>query len=120
MTMRMIDRAKAHFKQLSDAPRTIEIPEWQQEGEEEVPVVYYTPMTLKQKDTVSSFSKKGNEYAAEICILKCKDENGDPVFNRGDKQSLMRSADFKIIERIANEIIGEGDSDDAFEEMEKN
>jgi len=119
MTMRMIERAKAHYQRLSEAPRPVEIPEWQQEGEEEVPMVYYTPMTLKQKQVVESFSKKGQEYAAEICILKCKDADGNPVFNRADKQSLMRSADFKIIERLANEIIGESD-DDKFEEMEKN
>ena len=53
--------------------------------------------------------------------VNCRNSGGSSllVVSDMDKQTLMRSADFAIIERLANVIIGESD-EDKFEEYEKN
>lgn len=111
----LIDRAKAHYKQLSGEPECIEVAEW---GEGESPAkIYYTPFTLSERMRLGKFSD-GHELAAEILILKARDESGAPLFTREHKIELMKFVDSAVIARVAKAIMG---SDEAgTEEIEKN
>lgn len=117
MTMKAIDRAKAHFKHLVDEPKTIRVPEWDDEGEEFV--VYATPLTLQERVRLNKHAANPIEMTAELLIFKAKDKDGKPLFGKEDKPDLMRAVDADVIARIAKQIIGASD-DDLVEEAEKN
>jgi hypothetical protein len=115
----MIERAKAHYSKLCNGIEQIEVNEWKEEGEESAPVIYFTPMTLADKIAVNKWAKNDAERAVEICILKCLDEKGNPIFTREHKQQLLRGADASVIEHIAIKIIG-GAEKSLVEDYEKN
>lgn len=117
MTIKAIDRAKAHFKNLVDEPKQIRVPEWDEEGEEFI--VYCTPLTLQERTKLGRFSGNQPEMAAELLILKAKDKEGNLLFSRQDKPELMRNVDSDVIARIAKIMVGDSDGV-LVEEAEKN
>jgi hypothetical protein len=117
MANKAIERAKAHFKQLTDEPKQIRVPEWEDEGEEFV--IYATPLTLQERVRLNKHASNPIEMTAELVILKAKDKEGNSLFSKEDKPDLMRSVDADVIGRIAKHIIGSSD-EEMVEETEKN
>lgn len=115
--MSILNRAKEHYAALADMQRTIRVAEWDEEGDP--CILYYKPLTLRDKAHIRKFAKSDIELAVETIILKCRDADGKPVFTREHKQALMREVDAGIIDRIATEIVGEAE-DIVFENYEKN
>lgn len=94
----LIDRVSGHFKSQLDF---IEIPEWGEQGE---PLkLYCTPITLQEQRKIIK-AAEGDEFEgiARIIILKATDEKGEPLFDISHLPTLMRGADAKVVERIAN------------------
>lgn len=119
MTTKAITRATAHFKKLAAEPLEIRVPEWDSEGE--LFTIYATPITLTERARLERISPNNFELAANILILKAKDEQGNALFTKDDKDDLMRRVSSQIIRRIANQIVDDGDlSEEAVEEHEKN
>ena len=115
--MKMIDRAKAHYKRLADEPQEIRVPEWDDETGE--CIIYATPLTLAERVRLDKHSSNQPEMAVEMVILKAKDRDGNPLFTREDKIPLMRATDEKVIARIAQHI-ARADIQAMVEEAEKN
>lgn len=110
-TGRVIDRAKMHFKPMRSAPKKIHVPEW---GDGEEGVFYATAMNLKEREICDKMGKTEIDVALEVIIRKLEDQDGEKVFNRGDKQDLMTKVDPRVLERVAKEILGENlDIEDA-------
>lgn len=117
MSIKAIERAKAHFKNLVDEPKQIRVPEWDDEGEEFT--VYCTPLTLQERVRLNKHGSSPIEMTAELLILKAKDKEGKALFSKEDKPDLMRSVDADVIARVAKQIIGSSD-EELVEEAEKN
>jgi hypothetical protein len=98
--MSILDRAKAHFDQQEIIE--IEIPEW--EDDQGNPTVLFSkPFTLGDRKKLYKFAKEDDmEFLVRLIIMKALDQAGNPVFDIGDKITLMNSVDPKIITRIAN------------------
>ena len=119
MTLRAIDRAKAHFKQLVDSPIEIRVPEWDVDGDEFI--IYATPLTLQDRVTLTRNNPNQLEMAANILILKAKDKDGNLLFGKEDKPDLMRAASSSVIKRISEAIVDGSNADEAaIEQAEKN
>jgi hypothetical protein len=98
--MSVLERAKAHFDQQEIIE--IEIPEWEDEQGNPT-VIYSKPFTLGDRKKLYKFAKEDDmEFLVRLVIMKALDQAGSPVFDIGDKITLMNSVDPKIITRIAN------------------
>jgi hypothetical protein len=117
MSTKAIDRAKAHFKQLTDDPQVIPVPEWDEEGESFL--IYATPLTLQERMKLNRGQANPLEMTADMIIMKAKDKDGNPHFTREDKPDLMRSVDADILARIAKQLVGASDAE-LVEDAEKN
>jgi|TARA_B100002003_G_C14127397_1_gene542257 hypothetical protein len=109
----VLDRAKDHFSEME--MKVIEVEEWG-EGNEAL-VIYAKPLTLRDKSRILKMSK-GDDISimAEVVVMKAEDKDGNCLFTRADKETLMRSVDPDIIARIAAEIMGS----ESFEDHTKN
>lgn len=116
--MKAIERAKAHFKSLVEEPKTIRVPEWEDEGGEEF-IIYSTPLTLQERARLYKHSSNQFEMGVEVLIMKAKDKAGNPLFTKEDKQDMMRNVDANVVARISKHIVGISD-DEMLEEAEKN
>ena len=114
---KLIDRAKSHYQRLVSEPKTIRVPEWDDEAD--LVTIYATPLTLQERARLNRHAGNTMEMAAEVLILKAKDKNGQALFTKEDKQELMRGVDSGVIARIAREIVGASD-EELVEEAEKN
>lgn len=118
--MSLIDRAKAHYKALTDEPKSIRVPEWDEERGEKPCIIYYTPLTLQQRKRAEQASGgQKHELAVEILIMKALDKEGKPQFSKADKPDIMRGVDAAVVERVTLEMVGASDSE-LVEEAEKN
>jgi hypothetical protein len=101
--MRVIERATAHFK--SKSVKTIEVPEWGDEGEPLI--IYVEPFTLKDQGRLQNATKGSSESEAlaELLVLKCLDSEGQKMFTIEDKHALRSKVDADIIARIASQIM---------------
>jgi hypothetical protein len=98
--MSVLERAKAHFD--SQEIAEIEIPEWEDEQGNPT-VIFSKPFTLGERKKLLKFAKDDDmEFLVRLVIMKALDQSGSPVFDIGDKITLMNSVDPKIITRIAN------------------
>lgn len=98
--MSILERAKAHF----DKQDIIEIvvPEWEDESGNPT-TLYSKPFTLAERKTLYKFSKDDDlEFLVRLIIMKALDQDGNKVFDIGDKPVLMNRVDPNIITRIAN------------------
>jgi len=111
--MKLIDKAKAHFDSLD--VKEIEIPEWS-DGDE-VLKVYAKPLTLAETSKLYKMSKEDDlTMMAYVLIYKALDENGDKLFDLGDKNALLNSVDREILVGVATKIMGQ----EPIEETKKN
>lgn len=105
--MSILDNALTHYRDLSNQRRRIEVPEWGEDGQ--TAIIYAKPFTLAQEQEVERKCKgDAHERAIEVLILKCEDEAGNKLFNRADKQKMMRGIASEVVARVAKEILGAG------------
>ena len=111
----VIQRAKNHYQ--NQPVKEIVVPEWADDDGN--PFVFYArPFTLQDQGKLQFAIKNSSEAdaLAEILVLKAMDEEGNKLFNVGDKQKLRTQVDAQVLARVANDIMGgEGEA-----ELEKN
>ncbi len=111
--MSAIDNAKKHFAEQD--VRVIEVPEW---GEDDKPLrIFSKPLTLAETSKLYKMSKEDDlTMMAYVLIYKALDENGDKLFDIGDKNALLNSVDREILISVATQIMGQ----ETLEETKKN
>ena len=111
--MSVIDNAKKHFAEQD--VRVIEVPEW---GEDDNPLrIFSKPLTLAETSKLYKMSKEDDlTMMAYVLIYKALDENGDKLFDLGDKNALLNSVDREILISVATQIMGQ----ETLEETKKN
>ena len=102
--MSAIDNAKKHFAEQD--VRVIEVPEW---GDEDEPLkIYSKPLTLAETSKLYKMSKEDDlTMMAYVLIYKALDENGDKLFDLGDKNALLNQVDREILVDVAQKIMGQ-------------
>ena len=87
--MSVIDNAKKHFAEQD--VKVIEVPEW---GEDDKPLrIFSKPLTLAETSKLYKMSKEDDlTMMAYVLIYKALDENGDKLFDLGDKNALLIAA----------------------------
>jgi len=102
--MKAIENAKKHFAEQD--VRVIEVPEW---GDEDKPLkIYSKPLTLAETSKLYKMSKEDDlTMMAYVLIYKALDENGDKLFDLGDKNALLNQVDREILVDIAQKIMGQ-------------
>ena len=116
--MKAIDKIEAHFQSLMDEDlKSFEVEAWGI-------TVYYTYMNLMQQDKITKFVNIGSlEANIEILIQLARNEDGTQMFSSGDRTTLKRRADPRVIQDVATAIsdgVGRSDQGQAIEEAEKN
>ncbi|MEL0003629.1 MAG: hypothetical protein VW620_11500 [Rhodospirillales bacterium] len=109
-----IQRAKIHYQ--NQPIREIQVPEWADDDGN--PFIFYVkPFTLQDQGRLQFAIRDQSEAdaLAEVLILKALDDEGNKVFQIGDKIDLRQNVDATVLARIANQIIG-----GTTEELEKN
>jgi hypothetical protein len=102
--MSVLDKAVEHFD--SFEVNQIDVPEWDC-------VVYYTPFTLAEKKKLLKFAKSDDiEFLIRTLILKARDEQGEPMFDVGDRVTLLNKVSDVVITRVVNEISAVPDMDE--------
>jgi len=111
--MSVIDNAKKHFAEQD--VRVIEVPEW---GEDDKPLrIFSKPLTLAETSKLYKMSKEDDlTMMAYVLIYKALDDNGDKLFDLGDKNALLNSVDREILVGVATQIMGQ----ETIEETKKN
>lgn len=108
--MSLIDQAVAHFS--AKETRSITVPEWGV-------TLYAKNLTLDDK---SKWLKRAQddttEYMLYAVIFGLTDEQGETVFDIGDKPKLRKHTDPEIVARLASFVLGTQASSE--EEREKN
>ncbi len=101
--MSVINRATAHYA--AQERLIISVPEW---GDESGPLMMHVfPMTMAEVNLMQKIaSKKASniEQAANIIVVKAKDESGKRIFSVNDRDKLMQEADYRVVSRIAEKI----------------
>jgi hypothetical protein len=99
--MSVIDNAKEHFKaKLGGDLQKVTIREWKTD-------VYYKPAySFAVESKILELQQKGKvvEALVESIIQKALTPEGKPMFNSGDKWSLMNEVDPSVITKIASAI----------------
>ena len=111
--MSVIDNAKKHFAEQD--VRVIEVPEW---GEDDKPLrIFSKPLTLAETSKLYKMSKEDDlTMMAYVLIYKALDDNGDKLFDLGDKNTLLHHVDQEILVSVATQIMGQ----EPIEETKKN
>jgi hypothetical protein len=98
--MSILERAKAHFDKQEITE--IVVSEWEDEQGNPT-VIFSKPFTLGERKKLYKFAKDDDmEFLVRLVIMKALDQAGNPIFDIGDRVTLMNSVDPKIITRIAN------------------
>ena len=97
-----------------DVP-VLSFPSW---GDENKPLkIYSKPLTLAETSKLYKMSKEDDlTMMAYVLIYKALDENGDKLFDLGDKNALLNSVDREILISVATQIMGQ----ETLEETKKN
>jgi len=100
--MSVIDKAKAHFREvLSQGLKgPIKVPEWDTE-------VWYKPaLSFHAESKVIELQQQGKttEALVEMLIIRALDKNGTPLFNKAEKPEIMRECDPSVVLRIITEM----------------
>ncbi len=109
----IIDRARAHYA--AHGTQSMEVPEW---GDDAPLMVYWTPITLSERQKIANRAKDGQsqDAMAYAVILKARDAKGDPLFTLEDKHALIHGVDATVVDRIAAAMLAAP----TVEEAEKN
>ena len=72
--------------------------------------VYWNPLTIAERESIQKKSNVDdvNDYALALMITKALDENGDRLFQDGDKASLRREVEANILQEIQLAMINSG------------
>ena len=109
-----IERAKNHFA--NQPIREITVTEWADEDGN--PFTFWVkPFTLQDQGKLQFAVKNQSESdaVAEVLVMKALDEEGNKVFQIGDKASLRTNVDATVLARVANQIMAMNEG-----ELEKN
>jgi hypothetical protein len=69
--------------------------------------VYVTPLTLGEQMQINAkHPDDGALRFAEMLVVKCRDENGEPVFAKDDKTALKRAIAADHLEAVIKAITG--------------
>jgi len=105
MGLSVIERAKNHYQ--NQPIKEIVVPEWADEDGN--PFVFYArPFTLQDQGKLQFAVKNQSEAdaLAEVLVLKALDEEGNKIFQIGDKSTLRNQVDATVLARLANQIMG--------------
>ena len=85
--------------------------------------VYWTPLTIADRDAINDTLIASNrvqtenslDFALQVIINKAEDENGQKLFNEGDKASLRREIPLGVILELMTKMqeLGEEATPDA-------
>ncbi len=116
-TERAIDKLKQAFSLNTKSSYSI------YRNGEVVLTVYWTPLTIADRDTINATliaTNKGQEegsldFALQVIINKAEDENGQKLFSEGDKPSLRREIPLAVLLELMTKMqeLGEEVSPDA-------
>ena len=116
-TERAIDKLKQAFSLNTKSSYSI------YKNGEIVLTVYWTPLTIADRDTINATliaTNKGQEegsldFALQVIINKAEDENGQKLFSEGDKASLRREIPLAVLLDLMTKMqeLGEEVSPDA-------
>ena len=116
-TERAIDKLKQAFSLNTKSSYSI------YKNGEVVLTVYWTPLTIADRDTINATliaTNKGQEegsldFALQVIINKAEDENGQKLFSEGDKPSLRREIPLAVLLELMTKMqeLGEEVSPDA-------
>lgn len=94
---KLIDVAVSHFN--AREVRQMEVPEWET-------TLYAKNLSLEDKHKWLKRAKgETDEYLLYAVIFGVMDENGDTVFDIGDKAKLKTNVDPEVLSRIANFVL---------------
>jgi len=95
--MKLIDVAVSHFS--SKEVRSLEVPEWDT-------TVYSKNLSLADKAKWMKLADDDNwNYLVYAVIFGVTDDQGEPVFDIGDKATLRGNVDPDIVSRIASFVL---------------
>ncbi len=116
-TERAIDKLKQAFSLNTKSSYSI------YRNGEVVLTVYWTPLTIADRDTINATliaTNKGQEegsldFALQVIINKAEDGNGQKLFSEGDKPSLRREIPLAVLLELMTKMqeLGEEVSPDA-------
>jgi len=116
-TERAIDKLKQAFSLNTKSSYSI------YKNGEVVLTVYWTPLTIADRDTINATliaTNKGQEegsldFALQVIINKAEDESGQKLFVEGDKPSLRREIPLAVLLELMTKMqeLGEEVSPDA-------
>jgi hypothetical protein len=100
--MRLIDKVVQHYD--AKGKLKIEVPEWA--DEEFDGCIYYTPVTLIERNKLMPELKKENlDFIVAVIVMKAEDEDGNKLFDLKDKLKLKQHADYHLLDNLANQIL---------------
>ena len=92
-------------------------------GEELILKIFWTPITIADRDTISNTLKAMNkseddgslDFALQVIIVKAQDEEGKRLFSEGDTAVLKREIPISVLLEIMARMqaVEEGDNPDA-------
>jgi hypothetical protein len=105
---KLIDNAVSHFS--NKETRSLRVEEWDC-------TLYSKNLSLEDKAKWFNRANGDNsDYLVYALIFGVTDENGEPVFDVGDKVKLKKHVDPEVLSRVANFVLDTLDAED----MEKN
>ena len=80
------------------------------QNDEIIFTVYWHPLTIAERESIQkkSGSEDANNYALQLMIEKALDEDGNRLFQDGDKASLRREVEANILQEIQLAMIEAG------------
>lgn len=102
---KLIDNAVAHFS--NKEIRTLRVDEWDT-------TLYSKNLSLEDKAKWFARADGDNsDYLVYALIYGVTDENGESVFDIGDKVKLKKNVDPEVLSRVANFVLDTLDAEDA-------
>jgi hypothetical protein len=110
----VIEQMKRHFAAFGT--QSIEVPEWGEDGKPLV--IYYTPMTLAEKQRLDYALEREGRVGrlADALIMKALDAQGKPLYTVADKKALREEVDPDVLARVVVRMM----TTPSIEDMEKN
>ena len=80
------------------------------QNDEIIFTVFWHPLTIAERESIQkkSGSEDANNYALQLMIEKALDEDGNRLFQDGDKASLRREVEASILQEIQLAMINAG------------
>ena len=73
-------------------------------------LIYSSPITVAEHNEAFKYVKNKDdlEGIVRLVILKARDSNGKPLFEKQDRYALMNSADGKVVMRVGAQLMAVG------------